>query len=769
MRKSISVALAVLAALGAFAKTGEKKGMSAKKGPPPASARPLSQNEAEFALADSVPAAADAVKIPVEAKFGVASFVADETLRRLHGAIDPKKSKDLKTLLKDRDFVRAALALDAVETAGAENLEELAGKDPKYGNFLKEFLRDVEFMRLYAGAGLVPTNAVGIRVMADIWATDFKSPDFDKRLAAGIGATWGAGPQSAKLQYHETMPKGNGLRCDPVWRYWFYKESAKSGLLHPNFANLRPWEIRFVVGNSWDDESLFWLQKRINLPWDAYGQACWAAKYLDTSMFGMTVQGPLYAVQAPAWMGDAEATVIHGGVCGSLSHTGAHAAAAHGIPAYTVGQPGHCAYGFRLERGKWQGGFGGPDGGPHNWIFPGTAPTMTRLMEAAFRDDRAVDRCVVVRAFARAGVDEAAFRLAQAWPHNWYVQREYLDSIAAKPKALAKHAKFLLPYYREHGFAFAYLMRPYNAKLMSALAPEQQAKWLLAIHRAIANTPSTWAEKKLAELLDEHVAAVGSDGEADFVAKLFGAYMAGANSAAFGQLLEWSIAKYVATGKDEIFAEAFKNALENAGDDDAAPKKKKRAATPDKNELRKMFANAIVAAEKARSALAVNALTDLAEKQGLANGSDPGRKIPIPEGETLVSDKGLLSLSTTCSYDHPIDHRNVLRDAAGQFHTDKETTNWAIVELPEAVDVSTVLIVKNSGNEHRSKHMKISRSVDGATYFPVAESEDTPKEWRVDAEGKKAKWIKVERISDGEDFFHLRNILVFTKGAGDEN
>ncbi len=55
------------------------------------------------------------------------------------------------------------------------------------------------------------------------------------------------------------------------------------------------------------------------------------------------------------------------------------AAQAHGIPAYPVGQPGHCAYGaaVRVKRGEWKGGFGGPDGGMHNHIFGGQAPPPT--------------------------------------------------------------------------------------------------------------------------------------------------------------------------------------------------------------------------------------------------------------------------------------------------------------------------------------------------------------------------------------------------------
>lgn len=757
MRRGVMLLVTALAA-SAFAING-------RKGPPPPLVK-LTQNDAEFAPSGYVPSAIDGVKVPLPPKFGNASIDVADTEKRLAAAIaSGAKATPLKALLKDRDFVTKAFALDAIRTAGVTNVQALAASDFRYAAFIKAFLRDAEFMRLYAGAGLVPQDtSVGLRVMADIWAHDGKSTDFDKRLCAGIGAAWGAGPQSAKLRANETLPRGDGNRCDPVWRYFFFRQSEKAGKLHPNYANLRPWEIRFLVGNSWDDESLWWLQQRVNLPWDQYGWACWAAKYTGASLFGATVQGPLFYAHAPRWMGAGQSTVLHGGVCGALSHTGAHAAAAHGIPAYTVGQPGHCAYGFRRKRGAWEGGFGGPDGTPHNWIFPGRAPTMTRLMESAFKDDRLVDRAVTLLAFYRAGVPESGDYLARAWPHNYYVQHEYLEKLKADGKPLAPHVRAIAPYYKDHGFALLETVGPYEQDIERELGPEGSRKWFLAVHRAIANTPPSWAANDLGKLLDAQVAQLEETDESAFVGQLFGIYTGAVNDQAFGNLLAWSIANYVAKGREQVFADAFA-VLADGPSDPEANSRKKGAAPPDKKAQRKMFASAIVAAEQAKSALAVNALTDLAEKQGLTDGCDPDRKLTLPAGERLVSDKGLLMLSTTSGWDHPIDHRNVLRDAPGQFHTDKETANWALVDLGEAFPISTVLVVKNSGNEARTRHLRVSRSTDGATFFPIDETTEAPAEWRVGAGGQRARWIKVERFSDEADFFHLRNILIFTKEA----
>lgn len=728
--------------------------------PPPPRKRELTQNDGEFALSGLVPMAHKAIAVPPEDKINPCDFnpskLADTMELKINTAI---KGKTLKQILKEPEVIRAALVLDALRIAGTDNLAELMTKGPKYQAFANWFVKNRQALTLYAGAGIVPANtAEGWRVMADIWARDKNASDIDVRLMTGIAACWAAGPQSKKLLYHETLPPGDN-RSNPVWRYYFFKQSEQEGRLHKNYPNLRPWEIRFIAGNSWDDESLYWLQQRVNLPPDRYGDACWTAAYCDLSKFGMTVQGPLYYVQAPADMGEGQRTVTMGGVCGSLSHVGCHAAAAHGIPAYTVGQPGHCAYGFRLERGKWLGGFGGPDGGPHNWIFPGCAPTALRLMEEAFKDDKRVDHCVILLALAHAGVEEAWPLVAKAWAHNWYVQREYLERIQGNTKALITHAMMLTKSYRGHGFALMDVLGPYLDKIEGAMKPEQKLAWRFQIHRRIAETPPSWKVKEFPDIIKRHFDGLNDADSAELLGKLFKLYVSAVNTQSFGVLLEWSIQNYVATGKDEVFASAFKAAAE-------APVKE---SSDDKKTVAQTFAAAIIAAEKAGSGLAVNALSDLAEKKGLADGYDPKRgPITVPSGARLISDGGLLTLSTTSNWDRPICHRNVIRDAPGAFHTDKEYTPYALVKLPKAERVSDIVIVKNSGNGYRSKHLKVSRSVDGATFFTIAENENTPDEWRIKLDrAEPAGWIKVEQIQNGQEVMHLRNILIYAPGGAE--
>ncbi|MGN0835695.1 MAG: discoidin domain-containing protein [Candidatus Spyradosoma sp.] len=675
--------------------------------------------------------------------------------------------KSWRELEKNAEFRRLALAADAIRTAGADNVSALAARDAKYAAFLKVFLADPEWMLRYAGAGLVPAGTdVGLRVMGDIWKAHGADADFRAYLSltCGLGAAWGAGGFAQVLQEGERVKTNLGRR-DPVWRYEFFVKSRKAGRLHKNFMNLRPWEIRFVAGTKWDDASLAYTQKRINLPPERYGEACWAATYAGTSEFGDTVQGPLYYTAWPDTMGDAERTVRHGGVCGALSHVGMTAAAAHGIPSYPCGQPGHCAYAFRLERGKWRGGFGGPDGGPHNYIFPGEAPTATNLMEAAFADDAKTDAAYAARAGALAldaaeNVDAAreAWNAAlDATPHNFYLQREFQDFARARrlfdADGWKQYAEGILKKYDGHGFAAERLVEPLEKEFFGAATPEEKIAWFAKVHACIAGTPTSWATK-LVPVVERETKKLGGDARVQerFLRMLLTTHLARGNGENFGQALEWAVKQYVASGKGEIFAGAFADAAGvSAGGNSGGGK------------LRDAFGKAILAAEAARSPEAVRSISAMAEKAGFGKGYDGPAKLDEPPGK-LVSDSGYLRTSSTSSWDNPCAHANVLRPAAGAFHTAQEESAFAVVELPRAVSLSGILIVKNCGNEHRSRRMKIYRSTDGATWFLVASSTNTPSQWKlVFDEPLSARFVKVECAAEGKEWFHLRNILIYEK------
>ncbi|MEE1266216.1 MAG: hypothetical protein UHH87_07990, partial [Akkermansia sp.] len=364
---------------------------------------------------------------------------------------------------KDAEAVHLGMLHELIRVTGAEVMTAYAAEDKEKCEFLEKFVTDAEWLELYMTCGLVPwQKKTGVDVLYRIW-TEEKGKVQNKALAVALASCWGGGETWQKPALETALPN----KYNPVRRYKFFQKQEKKGLLHPNYPNLKPWELRFVVANpgqDWDDASYEFAAKAINLPWDKYGIACWSATYTGTSKFGDSVQGGAYNLPFAneSW---AEATLLNGGVCGAMSHLGAVAAMAHGIPAYTCGQPGHCAYAVRTERGKWVGGFGGPDGGMHNMIFGHQAPTSYNLMEAVFADDKKVARAYrksfCARALEALGKDAEAEKmwrsaLKDSPLHPFF--RAPLHALMLKRGVSADEChdylvKEMLPHYDGHGVA----------------------------------------------------------------------------------------------------------------------------------------------------------------------------------------------------------------------------------------------------------------------------------------------------------------------------
>lgn len=673
-------------------------------------------------------------------------------------------------------------ALEVIRTASPEVMTAMhkAGK----GAFLQAFLNDTAWMELYLGSGMVPWhNDVGLGILADIWAEDHRSADFNtyKPLACALASVWGG-----EEGYKPVVQTKSRATHNPVWRYHFFKNRHKAGALYPGFERLRPWELRFVVAipqQDWDDQSYAWCAENINIPWQRFNAACWAAPYTDPNVFGDGVQTPDYYIGWPN-ESDAQKVQVNGGVCGGLSHFGTVSAQSHGIPAYTVGQPGHCAYAVRLGHGNWIGGFGGPDGGMHNWIFSGQAPTSFRLMEAVFANDATIDaayrKALEARALeamlARKEADPAwngravgredvgkawleALHLAPLHPqlrkeyHKWFLMGR------PAPEEVLAYALETMKAYKGHGFAAIDALKDVAAYAMPQLTGKQRLAWLAASQDCLAATPGSWA-LKLAPVLNGQLGYLQTDeAKQQYLVDLFSAHLAGGDGANFGQALEWGVEEFVNKGHEELFAEAFRKAAASAPAPGSGKEDKARTG-----KMAQAYRQAILAAEKARSIPAFQTLTAAAahlvpgERKNLVQAKLPG---------TLVSDKGALRFSSNSKpYDKPETHGGILTPQGGSYHSEQEKTVEIVVALPKSENISGVLVRKTDGNEYRMKKATLSTSTDGATWFPLAETENMPKEWAVEAgPGTRAGWVKLEFHNEGEkgEFAHISNFLIYKR------
>ena len=677
-----------------------------------------------------------------------------------------EQTKATQKLLQDNKYRHLLDIHELLRVTGPDNMKAIFSKSPQDAAFVKAFLQNPVWMELYLGAGLIPENSpAGIQILSDIWKADGKSPDFRtyQSLATGIASVFSTGPFAGKL-------KANSANCNPVRRYQIFKKLHQENKLHPGFIKLRPWEIRFVTGIHWDDKSYEWLNEHINLPWRRYTDACWAAPYTGSNFFGDTIQGPLFYVPWRDSSGEAEKTRPIGGVCGGLSHFGTMAAQAHGIPAYPVGQPGHCAYAVRVKRGQWKGGFGGPDGGMHNHIFGSEAPTSYLLMEAVFADNEKID--LAYQWASQARLDEILGnkdKAIQSWQealkqtplHPFFrteLQRLLLEKQGMQPIDWYVYAKDALSHYKGNGFAAFNILKDVQNKFLMDIPAADRIAWFRDLHETIAATPTSWAVK-FQPVLDSQSAFLTSPQEkAAYLETVLSTHLKTGDGTNFGQALEWAVKPFVENGQAATFSSAFAKVAQQAGGNDAS------GAAPDPKKLKEAYGKAIYATEVARSIPAFQTLSKAAASFSDANTSSSTVNTPVPQGWKLVPADGMVRCSTTCQWDSPWDHINLLRPCGGSHHTDKETNPNVIVELKNGVNLAGLIITKRNGNEDRMKKMEVSTSTDGATWFPLASTDNMPKEWIVTApEGTRAKWIKVEAKNAQPEFMHLRHILVYEK------
>ncbi len=134
-------------------------------------------------------------------------------------------------------------------------------------------------------------------------------------------------------------------------RYLFFAESAEKRLLNHNFFFMPNWLMRFTCG--WKGNSAYgtpstmrWLRDNVSAPARNYVGMGGQVPYLPTNIFGDSIHGPFYyAPFEPLYPGNMSKMVRDiGAVCGGVSHFGVSSANANGVPAVTMGEPGHCAY-----------------------------------------------------------------------------------------------------------------------------------------------------------------------------------------------------------------------------------------------------------------------------------------------------------------------------------------------------------------------------------------------------------------------------------------
>lgn len=589
-------------------------------------------------------------------------------------------------------------------------------------------------------------------VLFDLWKADRTglSNAFDRSTAAAVALTFG----------QSKWPQDKALI-----RYEYFRDSRKQGLLHPQFDGLLTWEKRFVVSagsnggwGTWDDESLVWLRDNVKLPAKDYIGACWQAPYRLENLFGDSIHGAMY--YAP--FGDqihAKRVRDVGGVCGSLSHYGATAARANGIPALTMGEPGHCAYAVRLSRGQWAPAYTlSWQRGLHTSLW-GSTWTQLVLQEEAMGEKSAHDQSTAhlwqARAYLKVNPElaETAYRLAlEAQPHNqpaWLEATTFLKEFrkpdAAAWESIQTGALKALASYPEAAWG---VIANIQSAALAALPENRRLPFLLEFHMAIASQdgPVMW---DFESALNAQAAALGGDParQLEFFEKVLGV-QAGSKSW-FAPTIAWGQAKF---GKDASTSAAFFAALSRVFATDAAG--------ANQDGLRSALRPAVLAAAANQNVEAFQALG----KAGASLRNDQTLKTEPFPGELLTAG-GLILTSSTSNWDHPENHWGILEACGGGFHSASEVRPNAVVRLGKLGDLTGIVIHDSSGGQNAARQipLKVSISENGQSWTQVFRSENHESMWRIPLEGKatRVQFIKVERDDDRQEFFHLNAIHAY--------
>lgn len=256
-----------------------------------------------------------------------------------------------------------------IRKVGYEGIRKVT--EQKMGSaMLFELSSDLDWINGVIFSGPTDRLGQGLVYLAKIYS--LYSEDMQDPVTRRIAAT--TATEFARERYSEK---------DMLARFAYYFSSYQAGKLNVLFNDLAYWETRLVTGckepGGWGSpQSLAWQRDNVRLPVEGYlgasGQLIYRLRNVaGDSVFSDDYLGPImkYTKNTTAW-----AHREIGGVCGACSHYGAYGALAAGLPAMTMGEPGHCAYAVRVgtewQKGYsiyWQHGMHKTFWGMHDWDF----------------------------------------------------------------------------------------------------------------------------------------------------------------------------------------------------------------------------------------------------------------------------------------------------------------------------------------------------------------------------------------------------------------
>lgn len=619
--------------------------------------------------------------------------------------------------------------------------------------FSRELLASEQWQRELLDSGPVTDPDKVIQLLFEIWKTDksLASRKVDRQMATACALE---GPRR-DWTVKEMLP-----------RYEYFREKWKYGLLNTMYENISVFERRYLArgvqhGGLNSMESMEYQNQEVCLPAEKYTGACWYARWILLNPFGDSIHGPnYYQPYMESWDNYAEVIRKVGGVCGSLSNFGAAAALANGIPAVTMGEPGHCAYAVMTQPDNWQPAYSlSWKRGTHT-SFYGSSWGWHMLTTKAQQDQNSAHASGDLRRLAgdyftnkNFSKARSTIRLARTQhPLDWATWEQSVqiltDSKASASQWQELHQdvlKYLAPISGEVSFfileKFIYpQVLPKGEKDLVS-----RGNILLAWQRAATD----WglARWDYGHAVNQQLKLLGNDVEAQdqFMANLFAIH---AEKNLFtSDILSTQLGR---VGKDEKRLQTFLAAVGKSlskGKGDSFAKVIDTLAA-------KILPDAAKRGDKAT----FQYIGKLTAKNYEANKISP-KKFP----GILLSSGGTFGIQKPGNrWDAPSRHWGVIEEHGGDFHTDSKPAT-ATVQLGNYGRISGVVIVTRGGNIGRLNGAILQTSINGTDWTDAYTFDKASHVNRIDLADKEIDAGYVRVIQNNHPSLHFHKFLVYGK------
>lgn len=265
------------------------------------------------------------------------SFISDKTRDTLRSRLDTGRLTRDKILEMIKSPQVAQLCYLHKFFSTAESGKPFTQNELRDTSFKEWISEHSEVFKMLAHSG--PANRNTLSVFHQIWNTGNK-----KLNQVEISMALGAGLIADTFTPEECMAK-----------FKFYQNSYNKSKCYPQSETLQPWEWAIVFRGKEMPEDISWAQQFIEKknikPEDAGVRFTGFVPYRKRNHKGVSIHaGAAFYDNKPITL---KLYTEYGGVCGAVSKGAAGFLRAKGVPAWTIGQPGHCAFIWKHPNGHW--------------------------------------------------------------------------------------------------------------------------------------------------------------------------------------------------------------------------------------------------------------------------------------------------------------------------------------------------------------------------------------------------------------------------------